>query len=550
MPRVRKQSSYGLLCLACAAGAILPAIPAAGQETGLRGAVSESEITSTLLPTGETDARTTGTVGFPANAYQPVSPGALPEADPDQDPLSPPAANTPSRRPSTAIGREREREEAAQNAAATTGAEEAGAEGSVDEIDTASLRAASAEPDREDLFLPLRANERVRPVGNAAERRPETDPYAPLGLRLGTFTLFPTLEEGLTWTSNADNSPDGREALLSESTLRLNAVSDWSRHRAVLDGFATYRKSLSGEEVSELEGAADAALELDLAHGMTGRAALGYSARRESASSPVAIAGVDRQPLRHTIDGAVGLEKALGRIHVGITGEVSRDQYGDARLTDGTTLSQAERDSTLALARLRGGYELSPALMPFIEIEAGRRFYDEERDSAGYARSANRYGVRGGIELDLSEKLAGEVSAGWIAEDFEDDRLETISGLALAAALDWSPMRGTNVRLNGTTTIEGSADAGDSGSLLYTGRLSVERRLRSNLTGNLALGAAWRDYEAGGHDLVLNGEATLTWWLNRYAGLTGRLRHERQTSDLPGRDYETTSVFMGMKLQR
>jgi hypothetical protein len=38
--------------------------------------------------------------------------------------------------------------------------------------------------------------------------------------------------------------------------------------------------------------------------------------------------------------------------------------------------------------------------------------------------------------------------------------------------------------------------------------------------------------------------------MNRYAGLTGWLRHESQKSNLPGRDYDANSVFLGLRLQR
>ena len=54
----------------------------------------------------------------------------------------------------------------------------------------------------------------------------------------------------------------------------------------------------------------------------------------------------------------------------------------------------------------------------------------------------------------------------------------------------------------------------------------------------------------GGHDLTLSAEAGLTYWLNRYVGLTTRARHERQTSTIPGRGYEANSIFLGMRLQR
>ncbi|MCT7377515.1 outer membrane beta-barrel protein [Chelativorans salis] len=552
MSRIRFNGKFKGLRLVCAAGALMTAFPATGQEGSLRGTVGDTYMDSTLRAGRGMEAAET-----PRTQYRPTSAGALPDsADEDgtlfpgtgsltaEDPFPPLDRPASTRGSATAAENENRAEEAAAPSQEAEPAEQ------LDDLATGTARVGTIDATEGIRPLPLRTNERVEPIEGRARRTPEDDPYAPLGLRIGTFTVVPTLEQGLTWTTNADSSPGGEEALLSETTLRLNAVSGWSRHRAVLNGYGTYRKSVSGDDVSEFEGGADAALELDLRGDLSARAALAYAARRESASSPVAIAGVVRQPLRHTIDGSLGVEKAVGKLRLRVTGEVSRNQYGDARLDNGDTLSQSDRNSTLALVRLRGGYELSPALIPFLEVEAGRRFYDEERDSAGYARSATRLGARAGLSLDISEKLSGEVSAGWVAEDFEDDRLDTVSGLALAAALNWSPMRGTNVRLDGSTTVEGSTDAGDSGSLLYSGTLRLERQMRSNLTGDVALGAAWRDYSGGGHDLILSGEASLTWWLNRYAGLTGRARHERQKSNLPGRDYEATSIFMGMTLQR
>ena len=49
---------------------------------------------------------------------------------------------------------------------------------------------------------------------------------------------------------------------------------------------------------------------------------------------------------------------------------------------------------------------------------------------------------------------------------------------------------------------------------------------------------------------MLSAESSLTWWLNRYAGLTTRVRTEKLTSNLPGRDYTANSIFLGVKVQR
>jgi hypothetical protein len=538
MSRVRFRRKTAMLCLAGAAGTLLASLPAAGQQTGLRGPLGDSDGNAARL------AQAAPSSGIPSSAYEPASPGALTESELLRDPADPfasPDMTVPLRRPGTAAAR-------ASRAEAEEPEEPANEPASPEDPVTGALRVPTLD-EEEALDEPRRLNERERPI-EGGRRRVEDDPYAPLGLRLGTFVIRPSVEQGLTSTTNASNSPEGRSAVLSETTLRLNAASDWSRHRGSLDAFGTFRRSLSGEELSETEGGANANLELDLGADLIGRAALVYSFGREGASSPLSLAGVEEQPLRHTIDGSLGLEKALGPLRLGATGQIVRNQYGHAELADGTRLSQSDRDSTLALLRLRGGYEISPALMPFIEVEAGRRVYDEERDSAGYARSATRLGARAGLSLEMSEKLEGEISAGWISENFEDERLRTISGLSLAANVNWSPIRGTIVGLTASTAVEGSTTPGASGSLLHSATLRLERQMRANLTGSLAFGAAYRDYVGGEHDLILNGEAALTWWLNRYAGITGRARHERQTSSLPGRDYDSTSVFMGLRLQR
>lgn len=557
-----------------AAGLIAIAWPApspAQQRNLLRGPVTESEINADLLAQNTSQgqgARTTGgEEGIPTPAYRPASPGALPDEgeegeqtrdDPfaaPQEPFSSLDRTAAPRTPSTARARSREREqnrdveqEATREA---TERQQAEASEEPDDLATGTIRVGTidAAGPETDAVRQL-ASERVGAI-EGLERRAEENPYAPLGLRVGTFLVMPTLEQGLTWTSNANFEMDGKEALLSETTLRLNAVSDWSRHRATINAYGTYRKSVSGVEISDLEGGVDAALELDLSAEMRALATFGYTARPESASSPVIIADVDDRPLRQTIEGSLGLHKEAGKLRFGITGEVMRNQYGDATLTNGTVVSQKERNSTLAALKLRGGYQVSPAVTPFAEVEIGRRMYDQKVDTGGYERSALRLGARAGVELDIREKLTGEIAAGWIAENFDDDRLETISGLSVQGNLAWSPMRGTILRLEGSTEIESTTSPGQSGSILYTGALRLERALRSNLTGEALLGASWRDYVGNeGHDLTLAGQVGLTWWLNRYMGVTGRARHERKTSNLPGRDYDVTSVFLGVKLQR
>ncbi|MFP1632166.1 outer membrane beta-barrel protein [Zhengella sp. ZM62] len=380
---------------------------------------------------------------------------------------------------------------------------------------------------------------------------PETDPYAPLGLRIGTFTVTPTLETGLTATDNALSSPVKQSGIFSDTTLRLEAVSGWLRHEARLNAFATWRQAVSGPGESEPSIGIDGQMRLDFGADHAVNASAGYELRREAAESPVSIPAGATRPLLNRLDASFGLEKTEGRLRYALTGEILRDAYGDADLATGGTLDQSDRNFTLVNGRLRVGYAVSPALAPFIEGEYGRRIHDNRVDASGYRRSSDRYALRGGVAVDLGEKLNGELAAGYVRESLDDSRLPDIDGLSLLASLNWSPERGTRVSLTGETTVEGTTTAGSSGSLLQSGTLALERQIRANLTGNAEFTASLRDYAGTpGRDVTLAGQLGFTWWLNRNLGLTTRLRHERLTSTLPGRDYTTNSAFLGLKLQR
>ena len=577
MPRAeqhkrRTARALRILLLSAGTAAFLPFGHAVAQQASdLRGEVTESEIAKMLKRKPASGTRTAlekpvdsqTTEGVPTPQYVPVSEGAVPDEepaptaaagsslfDPQDEGDEAAIAPIPPRRPSTARQRAEEAQARAgqqpEAAAERTRADTA----ATDEETTGTVRQGKADADeRKELTLDEGA-QRAEAI-EGLDRLVEDNPFEAPGIRAGTFILRPSIEQGVTATTNADSSTRGKSSVLSETTLRLNAVSDWSEHAATLDAYGIFKKSISGENVSEGEGGFDASLMYELSNETHLNAAIGYDVRPESASSPGIVTGTVKRPLRHTLDGSLGFEKNLGKLRLGVTGRVERDMFADAKLTNGTTDSQEDRNSTPAAVTLRTGYEISPALTPFVEVEVGRRAYDLKQDSAGYERSSLRTGARAGVALDMGEKLTGEFSAGWIREGFDDDRLAAISGASVNANVNWSPERGTTVGLTGQTTVEGTTAANESGSILYSGRLSLQREIRANLTGGAILGADWRDYYGkDGRDLTLSAEASLTWWLNRYAGLTGRYRYETLDSTLADRDSKTNSIFLGLKLQR
>lgn len=483
--------------------------------------------------------------------YRPVSAGAVPEAAVDGASLFPFEADgdeaaapaMPRRAATTPRQRAEARAERTGSAAAASLSIEveeaiAGRAPRVDALDEDVNRRAQAE------------NRRLDPI-ETGTIAPEENPYAPLGLRLGTFDATVTLDQGILWSSNVNSTSQGGEAFVSQSELRLRAVSDWSSHSAEINALGVYQKSVSGEDYKQTELAIDGALSYEISRDTTVSATASYRIAPEAASSPVVLPATDTDPLNHQLSASLGVRHGVGRAVLGLTGSLDREIFSDFEGLCCGTVSQEDRNYTLATLALRAGYEVSPALTPFVEAEIGRRDYDLEQDTAGFRRSADRYAVRGGVELDLGEKLNGEVSVGWLRESFDDDRLVPVSALLLDGALSWSPMRGTTLRLTGGTTVEGSTTAADSGSVRYSGNVEILREVRPSLTVGALGGLSFRDYvNSSNTETTLSAEVNATWWMNRFAGINGRLRHERFDSTLPNRDYQENSIYLGLKLQR
>lgn len=586
----RKGIAVAALLLTASALSLLRPAPAFSQETELRGEVSESAILADqqrkarqLRAQGSQDQNAPAAAvaqDTASTTYQPASPGAVPDDNQaagasdsifDQpqatdDPLAATTTPVKPRRPSTAKQRAQDTKAGTKTADKKKARKKAGE--AADNTTTASTAGAGSQADGAAIEDNDGSNRRAVTVDSVdrqkldpgAERtasiegrkvKPEDDPFAAPGVKVGTFLFRPSLEQGFTATSNADSSSTGKSAVLSETALRFTATSDWRENSALITGYGLFRNTVSGEKINDAQGRIDGQLNVDLDNELRAIAKLGYEAAPESASSPDAIAGVTQQPLRQTVDGSLGIEKSVGKMRYALTGAVSHDFYGDAELSNGANVSQKDRDSTLYTATLRTGYQISPALTPFTEVEAGRRVYDLRTDTDGFQRSSTRLGARAGLELDMGEKLSGEFSVGWLREAIDDSRLPAVAGPSINADLKWSPERGTTIGLTGKTEVETTTTAGESGDILYSGRLTGERQIRANLTANSALGLDWRDYTGSdGHDLILSAEAGLTWWLNRYAGITTRVRTEKLTSNLLGRDYTANSVYLGLKVQR
>lgn len=413
----------------------------------------------------------------------------------------------------------------------------------------------------------VRAVEPVEPLQAGPDVEEEEDPYAPIGIQIGSFELRPTLDLGIAGTSRKAFRETGgtpprivsndETGAFGEVDLGILARSNWARHSLIIEGNAKFQEGLSGnaEAEPELDLLATGVLNISQETTLTGE--IDYAYVLEAASSANAENGdVDAiataaTPSQQTLAGLLTLGHDTGLLFGEVSGGITRSISGAVELQDGSNIQQTDNDNSVYTLGLRGGFRASPAFRPFLEGQLGWRVNDSKRDGSGIARDSRRYTLRLGTEVDLGEKLTGEVAIGYVTEDFDDASLSSLGGLSVAAELEWLPRRGTQVGVEVTTTTQSSGLRGVSGAVAYTGVTTVTQQIRRNLSSTFTAGLEFEDFNTIESDL-LTATAGLgfTYWFNRGVGLVGTYSHERVLSDDPSQEQSSNSVFLGLRLQR
>ena len=395
-----------------------------------------------------------------------------------------------------------------------------------------------------------RQNDRVGTVDGLPLNTDRDDTLVP-GFMLGTLTLRPTLSQRIVREEVSDGARRTNRTY-SETTLTGTLQSDWSRHQLSVDGFATYQKNISGTGEEQPSVNVDARLDLDLVNDVTAMLGAGYSYSQESRTDPNAIAGAATQSGIHEARASIGLRKELGLLRGTTSLEVTRRMYGDATLANGNSIVVNDRDTLGAELTTRIGYAVSPALIPFLEISAGRENYDQRIDSTGAERSSTTYAARAGTEINLGEKLRGELAAGYLTRSLDDASLSDISGLTLDGELNWSPRRGTDVMVGLGTTVESATTAGESGAVVYELASNLSQQIHSSVVARLGATTALRDYDSGSgrNNQRSYGISTgLTWSVNRYLDVVADASYTR-IKEQGVTDEKTTRLGLGIKLRR
>ena len=389
---------------------------------------------------------------------------------------------------------------------------------------------------------------------DAPARRPlpaNTDPYEPVGVRVGSFLVRPSIEVGYGSDSNPNRRPGGPRSGFTQVLPDVQVRSQWSRHElgATLRGsYFAYDDLASANRPSadtKVFGRYD--IDRDLRLEGEGRFLLGT----ENPGSPNLRAGLARLPINTTWGTTAGLAQRFNRLDLSVKGSVDRTEYQDSELTDGSRVSNQDRNYYQYRVRGRASYEFTPGLKPFVEMDVDRRKYDPPCDCDTIDRSSNGFTPKAGVTFELLRYLTGEVSAGYLTRDYVSPTLPTLRGFVLDVSLVWVATGLTTATFTANSRAEESIVAGVSGALRRDVGVQIDHAFRRWLVGTVRAGYGQDEYVGLDRlDQRTSLAAIVTYKFSRELWFKGEFRQEWLRSNVTGVDYDASIFLIGVKAQR
>lgn len=398
-------------------------------------------------------------------------------------------------------------------------------------------------PNRLQRVLNARRAEPAQPFP-LPRRTPNAAPFAATGINAGIWNFRPSITTGLEVTTDQNTTTT---AVITN--LSLDADANLSAATMALNSQLTLRKAIGDESDIDMTGNAALNASRDLSNHVQALAGVNFQRSRVSATGDLTTLNTTSTDTDlNTFSANFGLQNQNAKTQISGNLEISRDMYDDL-VTSGATIDQSDRNNTSITGTLRLGYEVSPAIAPFVQVATTRRIMDNKKDANGLEQSGYTLDTSIGTTFNLGEKLNGEASIGWLRTTFDDDQLETNDALTLNALINWSPRRNTTIALDVNTTSNAGIGTSAGNAISYATGLSISQQLRDNFAISARLGHTYLGRSAANDENQINLNAQANYQFNRYFGMSGGVEHQITKTD--GAENQSATTFrLGLTARR
>ncbi len=376
------------------------------------------------------------------------------------------------------------------------------------------------------------------------------EPYDPIGVRVGSFILFPEVELGGSYYSNVLRAPNAS----SDTALDLNPgarlVSNWNNHALEFRAEGTFSFFDEFDSENDKFYTLESRGRLDITRRTNVQALISRDQAQESRSALDANAAGTRADI--TTDRAeIALNHRFNRLSFQIRGSVADFAYGETENADVTTVN-SDRDYTQYEQTVRGSWEFKPTLSVFTEVAVNQRDYDQSARTDLINRSSDGQRYRTGVSFgNTGQILRGEVALGYGVQTPDDDRLREIDGFILDANATWRASELTSVLFNARSDVTETTTANVGGSFNRAAGFEIRHALRRYLIASAGLTYSTQDSQDGIIDeSELRAITGLEYFVNRETVLFGRYAHTSFNAIGATSDYEADEVKLGVRIRR
>lgn len=427
----------------------------------------------------------------------------------------------------------------------------------------AAVAASSSAFAQVQLPGPAPGNYGVTPAKAAPEllsvsQRPHPE-YDALGIRAGSFIVFPTTDLSETYDSNVFATPSGTKSdFYTDIAPNLAVDSNWNNHALGFDAGGDMKRYASQVSENVTDAHASANGRLDMLRNIYFLGGLQYQKLHEDRTSPNSTTGQKNPTQYQVFGGGFGYVHESGRLGFRVDSDANLYSYDNAQTATGTTVAETPRNRIEYEVKPRLQYEIIPGYHAFVQAAGNWRTYQATRDQNGFQRDSSGWEVDAGTAIELTRLISGEVYAGYLKQTYDDSRLKPVSGVGFGANLLWSITQLTSLKFNASRVVQettvsntsGATVTDSSGDLVSTVGAAVEHELLRNVLLTAGVGYTQDAFQGISRtDNSYSGTAGGRYLINRYLSANLNLTYTKRDSSQSINNFERELVMAQVHAQ-
>jgi hypothetical protein len=399
-------------------------------------------------------------------------------------------------------------------------------------------------PPPPNVALPAQIPTRPKPIVDA-------NPYAPLGIGVGSLRLYPYAEPTYGYDTNPNRLTSdfhGSKFFRVDAGLRLR--SEWLRDEIQGNLRLGYVDYFSVDNADRPDGVGDVFYRWDVARDTKVKFEGKFTLDSQRPGAPGLVTSlpnvvVVNRPLIVSLGTAVGVTQSFGRLDATMRGTFDRWIFQNANYNDGSTLNLMSTSYSDPGINPRLAYELNPSMKPYVEATIDKRTHDSWLDPYGYARDSTGVSGRIGTTFKITDLVKGEASGGYAQRDYADPRLPRLRGPIIDAAIIYTATPLTTITLRTGTTLSETTLQGAAGVLSRNVTFDVTHAMFRNFTITATGSYQTNNYQgADTFEQVGTAGVKLEYKLTRSISIKGSYFWQRLVSSTANSNF-TANVIMG-----